>query len=456
MADISLNQDAPSLGEERVQTPASYGSPEPARQKRTWRKWLGLSVLGLMLLILLGFGGNNWYRYLKEGHYYRAAEKARRQRDFAAARALARQSVEAWPSSARAHFLLALIARQAGLFDSAEDSLAVCERLEGPSDRIRLERTLLLVQQGQLTPSTERQLRGYVSAHHADSAEILEALARACLNTYRPGDALWYLDGWLELDPGNVQAYLWRAAMHERLMDFEEAKRDCRKAVELAPQNQDAQIRLAETLIKGLEPKEAAERFEELYRRQPTNPEIAVGLARAEILLGHFERAEQLLNELAREYPDDAPVLVERGKLELKRGQPAMAARWLRKAVELAPADYQTNYSLLQALQQSGDSDGARGVEEKLAELHKDFKRLDEVHEQLKLHPYDLDLRCEVARTYIRQGAKDEGARWLKMVVRMDPDHALANQLLAEYYEKSGQPGLAAPYREKLKAITGH
>jgi tetratricopeptide (TPR) repeat protein len=413
-------------------------------------------VLGLMLLGLLGLGGNNWYHYLKEGRYYRAAEEARRRRDFVSARMLARQCADAWPSSTRARFLLARIARQAGMYESAEDNLAVCERLEGPSDRVRLERTLVLAQQGALTASAEQQLQEYVRAHHPDSEEILEALSRGCMNTYRITGALGYLDQWLQLDPVNSQAYLWRAAMHERLLGFDQAKRDCRKAVELAPQDREARFRLADILVKGLEPKEAAERYEELYREQPNNPAIAMGLSQAEILLGHFERAAKLLDELAHKYPEDAPVLMERGRLELKRGQPAAAVPWLRKAVVLAPADYQTTYSLVQALQQSGHTAGVRAMEEKLRELHQDLKRLDEVHESLKQHPYDLDLRCEVARTLLRQGAKEEGVRWLKMILRMDPEHQQANQLLADYYEESGQAGLAVPYREKAKATKGH
>ena len=338
------------------------------------------------------------------------------------------------------------------MYESAEDSLAVCERLEGPSERVRLERTLLLVQQGGLVPSTERQLRGYVTAHHADSEDILEALSRGCMNTYRPTSALAYLEQWLQLEPNNAQGYLWQAAMHERISDLEEAKRDCRKAVELAPQNQEAQFQLADMLVKGLEPKEAGERFEELYRKQPNNPAIAMGLAQAEVLLSHFERAEQLLNDLARKYPEDVLVLLERGRLELKRGQAAAAVPRLRKAVAVAPGDYLTNYSLLQALQQSGDSTSARAVEEKVRDLLKDVKGLSEMQEQLKEHPYDLELRCEVARTYLRQGAKEEAARWLKMILRIDPDHQAANQLLADYYEESGQPALAAPYRERAKA----
>jgi len=111
-------------------------------------------LLGILLLCLI-LGGSNWYHYLWAVHYYRAAEKARQQRDFSRAQSFARLSLQAWPNDPQTYFFLARITRQAGEFDRAEDELDNCQRLEGSSERIRLERALLLVQQGALTRSSE-------------------------------------------------------------------------------------------------------------------------------------------------------------------------------------------------------------------------------------------------------------------------------------------------------------
>src|SRR5262249_925052 len=149
----------------------------------------------------------------------------------------------------------------------------------------------------------------------------------------------------------------------------------------------------------------------------------------------------------------DAPVLLERGKVVL--GDPAAAEPWLRRAAEQAPADYQTQYTLFLCLQRKGDEAGAREVKKKVDQLSADRKRMSEFSEQLKRNPYDLEVRCDLAKVLLDRGEHQEGIRWLKEALKMDPTHRLANKLLADYYEQSGQPGLAAPYRQRANEAEG-
>jgi hypothetical protein len=44
-------------------------------------------------------------------------------------------------------------------------------------------------------------------------------------------------------------------------------------------------------------------------------------------------------------------------------------------------------------------------------------------------------------------GHEEEGLRWAELVVRERPDHAPTNRLLADYFDRRGQSGLANYYR---------
>ena len=44
-------------------------------------------------------------------------------------------------------------------------------------------------------------------------------------------------------------------------------------------------------------------------------------------------------------------------------------------------------------------------------------------------------------------GHEDEGLKWTKEILRADPRHAPTHRMLAEYYDKQGDAGLANYHR---------
>jgi Tfp pilus assembly protein PilF len=406
-----------------------------------------------LLLLVIGGAGYASYRYLRAERDFQAAEAACGRRDFGQARWLLESYLNDWPDSTRAHFLLARTARRSGLPMMAEHQLETCQRLEGPTERIALERTLLEVQQGGISRATEARLRQQITQNHPDSLQILEALSGGCLISYRFAAALVYLNEWLQREPGNYQAYLWRSMAHERRLDFGSAADDARKAMTLEPDLLEAKVRLAQVLFLKKDFQESAELFEPLYARQPENPVVALGLARAQINLNQTQAAERILDELVRRYPNDAPVLLERGRLALQVEQAGAAERWLRRAAGHAPYDYQTNYTLFLCLRQLDQTEEARKVEKHLKQLTADSARFRELSERLQQYPYDLSVRCEIARIYLSEGQNREAVRWLRSALKIDPACQPASQLLADYYESSGQPAQAATYRRLAKGM---
>jgi tetratricopeptide (TPR) repeat protein len=113
------------------------------------------------------------------------------------------------PDNARFHFLAARTARRLDDNDEAERLLDRAAQLGWVKEAIDLERALAQAQRGDLRP-IEGVLVSFVARDHPEKARILEALSRGYLATYRLHRALACLDSWLEFQPDNTQARLWR------------------------------------------------------------------------------------------------------------------------------------------------------------------------------------------------------------------------------------------------------
>jgi Tfp pilus assembly protein PilF len=380
---------------------------------------------------------------------FRAAEKARKRRDFADARGYLLANLAADPTSARDHFLFARVARQSGTFEDAEEQLELCKQWGGASPGVAFERTLLGVQQGYFGRDTEIQLRRRIEQGDVESVEILEALSVGCLVNYRFADAHGYLSKWIELAPDDFQAHVWRSMAKERLSDIPGARADAERAVALAPANFSAQLNFGQLLIKLGEFQEAESVFERLAQGYPRDPLVAIGLAQTKSKLQpDGVEAARILDDLLTRFPNDAPVLIERGRLALQMGETDRAESWLRKAAELAPWEYEVQYTLLQCLRQQGKLTDADQVEKTVRRLEDASHRLHEANEKLKKEPYNLSHHCAIARIFLEVGNHKEAVRWLQTALKIDSHQPLANLLLADYYDKSGEPGKADRYRK--------
>jgi Flp pilus assembly protein TadD len=301
--------------------------------------------------------------------------------------------------------------------------------------------------------AVEQFLCARVEQDDPETILILEILIQAYVGSYRLTRALAALDFFLQRQPDDVQALLGRGWVWEQFFDFGAAVADYRRAVELDPDNDAARLRLAETLLVTGPANTACVHFQRLRQRQPGNPAVLLGLARAQRQLGLLDEARTLLDGLLASLPaeptaKDAIVLSERGRLALDEGQTAQAENWLRQAVAIIPHDRQANYNLYQCLEQRGRTDEARRCRESLERIDADLKRIDEIMRQVHRAAPDPSLRSEAGIILLRNGEPDKGLRWLSMALRQDPWHRPAHQALADYYQRIGRFDLAARHRK--------
>ncbi|HEV3120160.1 MAG TPA: tetratricopeptide repeat protein [Gemmataceae bacterium] len=402
------------------------------------------------LVVFLALGLYLAYPHVVAEYHYRAARKALQGRQFMEARAHVDVCLRTWPRSAASQLLAAQIARRAGFFEEADRRLTSADHLDGPIEQIKLERTLLQVQQGGLTEMSEALLLRYVQHdHHAESALILEALSQGCIRVFRNDSALKYLGMVLEMQPHDAHVLFTRGWVHDRMYNWESAQEDYAAVLEIDPDNKDALLRLAQALANLGKPQEAVDRFTALLERHPDEVAASFGLAQQLSKLGRFDQAQKILDDLAAKLPRKLEVLLGHGQLELNRGNPAAAESWLRRALEADPHDSQTNDALYRCLQALKKTREAEAQLKRLELIRKDLERLNALNEQIQMNPYEsgLPLRLEVAQIFFRNGQDREGLIRLDGALRLDPNYRPALEALADYYEKKGDTIRAREYR---------
>ncbi len=405
----------------------------------------GRTLLMLVLLAVLSLGGLGAGWYWRANSHFQAGKTALERRDFAGARDHLTLCLKAWPYSAEAHFLAARTARRLHLYDEAEVHLKSCQERGWPPDRLKLERRLISAQGGDL--SKESELWSLIKENDPDSVQILEVLIQEYVRTGRFDVAMRGFELLLERQPDDIEALLGRAWVWEQRFEYANAVADYRRAVQLEPENDQARLRLAQTLVITGPASEALVHFERLHQEQPDDPDLLLGLARCRRQLGQAEAAKQLLASLLAKHPTNANALNERGKVALDEGKFEEAEPWLRKAAEQAPFDRQANYNLSQCLKKLHRDTEARRYEEKVALIDKDFKRLDELTKQVMRSPNDPALRYEAGVIFLSNGEEKKALRWLNLALEIDPWHRPTHQKLAEYYERIGQREKASHHR---------
>jgi predicted Zn-dependent protease len=223
------------------------------------------------------------------------------------------------------------------------------------------------------------------------------------------------------------------------------------RVLELDPKRDDARLRLAQILLRGMRPNEALAHLRELRKRRPKDSEVLLGLAQGEAQLGKSAEAAKLLEGLLAQHPKSVPALTERGKLALQTDQAAEAETCLRQAVAGDPFDRAATYALFMALTRNGKEDEAKQQRVRLERIERDLKRLDELTAKMDVTPHDPALDYQIGKVLLRNGREKDGVRWLGYALLEDPHHRPSHRALAEYYERTGDKDAAERHRREAK-----
>jgi Tfp pilus assembly protein PilF len=411
-----------------------------------------IKVLLVFVLCLIAVGAYPVGSYYYVEHHLSAADRAEARFDFEDAEEHLTACLWVRPNDASLHLQMARVERRAGRYEQSAEHREKCQDLVGPNPANALEWALWRAQWGEIA-DVEQPLQEQVKEGSPETSQILEALAQGYIQTFRPDGAMFCLNLLLEREPDNVLALLRRATLWQTAGNEANAEADLRRAVVAQPEHVTARCRLGESLLRRNLAAEALQQYEAV-RHPPRGdrPDVLLGLARAHRQLGETDAARQALDELLAKHPQDRGALRERGKLALETESPAAGEIWLRQAVALYPYDAQANYLLAQSLQRGGKEDEAREYQAARERIESDLKRLEAVFGRVTKSPHDPAPRLEAGLICLRNGQEEEAERWLLSALQQDPRNQQAHAALADYYERTGKPDLAADHRRQAQA----
>ena len=417
--------------------------PHPIPRTRPWGR-----RPRLLLLVLVGAGVLvaavsywQWDRY-RARRAWEDSQQALARRDLTVAAGHLDRYVNVRPNDPAGWFLAARTARRRGKFADAKRYLAEYENLSGAADTIRLERDLLLVQQGVIGEADVR-LRATIDPDHPDVRFVLEALARGYILTDRWADARQACELWRAVEPDAPWAWLWGGWVAEQMVQVEQAVEFYSRAFDLAPDDRDVRLAFARMQLRQRNPTEALPHYEWVLARDPDDAEALLGLAQSWIDTGRAGDAVPLIERVLSREPTSNLAIALRGRAAMESSDPVGAERWLRQAVQADPADAESLHLLVLSLRAQRKDDEARQRARRLYALQQDLRRLAELTRLIGPQLVDPGPCYEAGVISLRIGRTQQGLNLLQEALRRKGDHRPTHAALAEHYRQLSRLDLA-------------
>jgi tetratricopeptide (TPR) repeat protein len=398
----------------------------------------------LLLVVVSAVAAVWWYQNTFLGRELRIVERALSEGRLAESSQTLGRLLKRSPASAKAHYLKARIAWAQNDLPTVDEELARADELGYDRAPLARLRGLLLARSNNQMSEAELLLRQAFDGSREPDAEVAEALARLYLGTFQLGAAAAVLDRWSREVPGDARPYLLQIEIDTRT----QAARGVllaryHAALERDPSLDQARFGLAELLRMNHRNAEAAQEYALFLVHKPDDH---LGYARAgqnALDMGDIAEAARLLDHSLALAPHDALVLAACGELELRRGNFDAALEYFDEAVKADPFHYGNRYQRTLILARLGKKVEAEAERQAAERLKNDHTRLSQIQHDLLDKPLDPNLRSEAASWLMEHGHEDEAIEWANLVLGTDPSHPATNRLLADYYRKRGQLGLA-------------
>jgi len=347
------------------------------------------------------------------------------------------------PSSAEAHYYNARIAW-------AQDDLATTDAELGraralgfswrPLNRLR---GLLLARTNETTEA-ETLLRQEIDSAGKPDPEVAEALARIYMGTFRLIAAQEVLDRWARAVPDDPRPLLLQADIDIRnKANPEVVIARYRAALSRNPHLDRARFGLAEQLRSNHQFAEALNEYTAYLGQRPDDPLGYLGAGQAALEDGNESEAVRLLDRALALAPADPVALAARATVEFRHARFESALHYLDLALKSDPFDRANRNQRMLTLSRLGRRAEAEIERGALERLQRDQEQFAQIIGDLRAKPLDQDLRTQAACWLMKHGHEDEAVDWANLVLKSDPSHPILNHLLADYYRKQGQPGLA-------------
>jgi tetratricopeptide (TPR) repeat protein len=236
----------------------------------------------------------------------------------------------------------------------------------------------------------------------------------------------------VQLDPRFAQAHYKLAETYLKLDDGTHAFQELSRSVDLAPDNYQARIDLANLLVAGSRStdgsinmdylKQARTHLDLLREKQPQNPEVFQAWADYYAAQGNLGAAMQEMQKAIAADSSRSESYLDMALLQLRSNLLDQAEVNFRKAAELDPKATNAQLAL----------GGFYQSRNRLPEAEQQFKRA------IELAPKDPAPREALVRLYMTQGRKTDAEALLKQAKSDLPNNSEGYRMLGDFYYASG------------------
>ena len=162
--------------------------------------------------------------------------------------------------------------------------------------------------------------------------------------------------------------------------------------------------------------------------------------------MGNLAESVHYLDQALVLSPHDSEILGTRAAVDIRLGHLDTAQQYLDQAVQADPFNYNNRYQRMLLLTRQGKKQEAEAERLKMDQIRRDEAEFAQISRQLESRPLDFQLRSQAAHWLIDHGHEAEAIDWAKLVLESVPSDPAMNRLLADYYRKQGNLGLANFY----------
>ncbi len=407
---------------------------------RTW-------IMVILAVVAIGGGASyafKRYRLFRMGQAVRNAFVAD---DYDAARDQLRRWLDEQPRSGEARYYSAWDALAHNRPREAVEAIDLARTLGYDPDQLDCLTAIYHARAdrfGQAEPVLERAFLD----QSGPQAMVAKELARIYLSSYRMDRAARAIERWRALKPEDPEACLWSNEIASRSdADCAVLIQNDRAALACDPNHDKARLGLATELSRDRRFAEAEQEYRAFLKRNPNDKTALLGLGRNAFQQGRIDEADRYFEKAFQNNPRDSETLKELGQIDLRLGRTEQACQRFGLLIKIEPHDHEVRYSYAQALGLAGLVDQSKKELEQAARLRADHDQIVQLRYAVLKNPQDVDTRFKVARWMIEHGHEEEGLKWTKEILRADPRHAATHRVLADYYGKHGEAGLANYHR---------
>ena len=429
-----------------------------------WSRRLTLFVIASLAIVTLIAVGIGWDSYhLREGRGRAALG------DSEGAVDQLRLCMGIWAGRFDRHLLAAQVARLRQDFEEAEAELDACERLRPQAETLADERLALRAAEGDVEMAKQRAwVLG--QTHPSSAAALQNAVAAGYILNGDVPQAYVNAEEALRYVPDHPEAAYHRGHARQLMGKLDGALADYRLAAAGLPRRQDIRLRLAQLLSQLGHPLEAITYLEELRQELPHDPDILLTLARLRLDEAEADEAQRLLQQLLSHHRDHPGALWELATLALRQKQPTEAQGYLRRLIARVPGHLDGHVLLAQLASEAGNPEEAQKLREWIAKLDREVIRVNRLidrattlvagtespsAEPFTASPAFASLGRDVAVGLTAQGRDEEAMLWLHRALAADPKNAATHRLLADGYQRLGDPGRARWHAKRAQAPVG-